>query len=165
MLTGVQPFPVLEGEEEEGLLHRVQRGLYQPVRKRNPAAPRRLARLVRACLRPRVKARPASATSLRRVLEHHLGCPSPADSREEIAHWLWQRGIFRPGEDQTVRLPTQPAAALRQRRGAVRRGLMAAAALVLLHGLWLLATPPERSPAVAAPPAQAPPPSLDVDGE
>jgi serine/threonine-protein kinase len=164
MLTGVQPFPVLEEEEEEGLLRRVQRGLYQPVRKRNPAAPRRLARLVRVCLRPTVKARPASATSVRRSLERHLGCPSPADCREEIAHWLWQRGIFQSGEDQTVRLPTRPSAALRQRRGAVRRGLMAAAALVLLHGLWLLATP-ERNPALVAPPAQAPALSLDVDGE
>jgi len=165
LLTGVQPFPLVE-EEEERLLHRVQRGLYEPVRKRNPAAPRRLARLTRACLRPRVKARPASATSVRRVLERHLGCPSPADCREEIAFWLWQRGVFQCAEDQTVRFPTRPAAALRQRRAAVGRGLAAAAALVLLHGLWLLATAPEPGAAVVALPAQTHPSfSRDVDGE
>jgi serine/threonine-protein kinase len=165
LITGAQPFPLAEEEEEEGLLLRVQRGLYEPVRKRNPAAPRRLARLARVCLRPRVKARPASATSVRRALERHLDCPSPADCREEIAYWLWQRGVFQRAEDQTVRVPTRPAAALRQRRAAVGCGLAAAAALVLLHGLWLLATAPEPSAAVVAFPAQKPALSLDVDGE
>jgi serine/threonine-protein kinase len=161
LVTGSLPFPQTEAEEgEDTLLQRVQRESYPPVRKQNPAVPRRLARLIRFCMRARAKSRPPSATSVRRALERQLGNPSPADCREEIAHWFWKRGVFQAEEGQTVKIPKPPLASRRQRRIALRRGLAAAAALVLLHGLWLLVTP--RAPRAAAAPPE-PPPRLSLD--
>jgi len=107
MLTGKAPFAEAEPEQSESLIHRIQAGRFASPRKLAPETPRALVRLVRTCLRAKPKRRIPSATAVRRALEHHLGVPSPADCRREIAAWLWERKVFRPGRGRTARVKKQ----------------------------------------------------------
>jgi serine/threonine protein kinase len=126
MLTGETPFAE-RGADDKGpsLARRIQTGRYPPPRKRAPATPRALARLLRDCLRPRARKRIASATALRRALERHLGAPSPADCRSEIAAFLWERKIFRASSGKTA-LVKRPRKAPRRSRGGWRWAIAAA---------------------------------------
>jgi len=101
MLTGKRPFE----EEADGspLVKRIEAGSFVPVRNLAPETPRALARVVGRCLAAKAKRRFASTTELRRALESQLGQPSPADCREEIAAWLWERKVFRASKGQTAR--------------------------------------------------------------
>jgi serine/threonine-protein kinase len=107
MLTGKRPFAEDEPEQGESLLRRIEAGRFASPRKLAPETPRALARLVRACLRAKPKRRIRSATALRRALERQLGVPAPADCRQEIADWLWERKVFRPGRGRTARIAKQ----------------------------------------------------------
>ena len=104
MLTGKRPFAEQE-PSGEALVRRIEEGRHPPVRKLAPRTPRRLARVVQRCLRAKPKRRFASSAELRRTLERQLGQPSPADCREEIAAWLWERKVFKAGRGQTLRAP------------------------------------------------------------
>ena len=126
MLAGTPPFREVEGEGPDTLLGRILREQYTPLRERAPEVPRGLARLVRACLRPKPKQRNPSAASLRRALERRLGrAASPAACRAAIAGWLTETGILAPPEDATI---VAPAARPPRRRGRALR--WAAAVLV-----------------------------------
>ena len=134
MLTGETPFAERGGDEKgPSLARRIQTGRYPPPRKRVSATPRTLARLIRACLRPKAKQRIASATALRRALERYLGAPSPADCRSEIAAFLWERKIFRASSGKTAMVKRPRKTQRRPRSGwrwAVALGGCAAAAVV-----------------------------------
>ena len=151
MLTGRVPFA--EGEEEAGgsLVRRMQGSRYPRLRRLAPETPRALARLVNKCLRSKPGKRPLSATSLRESLERVVGSNPPGACRAEIAAWMWERGVFQPGEDGTVAVP-RPAPRRRLRRGRLRWaaavaicGLCAASALLLGR----IAPPPWLSPVLA----------------
>jgi serine/threonine-protein kinase len=126
MLTGLVPFA--DGEEEAGgsLVRRMRGGRYPRLRGLAPETPMALARLVTQCLRSKPGKRPSSATALRESLERVVGAAPPGACRAEIAAWMWERGIFRPGEDGTVGLG-RPA----PRRGPWRGGLRWAVAVVI----------------------------------
>lgn len=112
MLAGEVPFRASEegGEEGSSLLRRMEGGRYARLRSRAPRTPRALARLVKRCLRPKPRRRPASASDLRRALERQLGRSAPAECRAEIAAWLWERGLFADDEDDATRAaPVRPA--------------------------------------------------------
>lgn len=102
MLTGRTPFAEREDGKGPSLVRRIETGLYVRPRKRVPQIPRSLARAIETCLRPKVKKRMASASALRRDLEHCLGVPSPAECRDEIAAFLWDRKVFRKSSGKTV---------------------------------------------------------------
>jgi len=131
MLTGEPPFSVSDEEPDASWVQQMEAGRYPPVRGLAPKTPRALVRLVRACLRPRLKRRLQSATALRCALERALGAASPAECRAEIAAWLWEHKVFRAAENETELALRPPA-----RRGAASRlrvlvGAAAAAALLL----------------------------------
>jgi serine/threonine-protein kinase len=136
MLTGRVPFA--EGKEEEGgsLVRRMQAGRYPRVRKLAPATPYALARLVAKCLKPKPGRRPGSATALREDLERIVGAVPPGACRIEIAAWIWQQGVFRPGEDGTVAV-ARPLPARRARRKGL--GWAAAAAVAGLLAASIVA--------------------------
>ena len=151
MLTGRVPFA--EGEEEAGgsLVRRMQGSRYPRLRRLAPETPRALARLVNKCLRSKPGKRPLSATSLRESLERVVGSATPGACRAEIAAWMWERGVFQPGEDGTVAVP-RPAPQRRLWRGRLRWaaavaicGLCAASALLVDR----TAPPPWLSPVLA----------------
>jgi serine/threonine-protein kinase len=132
MLTGELPFPGssnatetsrVQGVTETSLARRMEAGRYPPPRALAPETPRALARLIRACLRPKPKRRVQSASAVRQVLERLVGPLSPAECRAEIAAWLWERKVFQAERHETERVSREPAAT---RRG---RGLRWAAAL------------------------------------
>jgi len=110
MLTGELPFPESDDEKVQVLVRRMEAGCYIRPRKLAPETPRALARLIRACLRPKAKKRLQSATTLREALERLLGHPSPAECRAEIAAWLWERKVFQPDENETEFVQQAPAA-------------------------------------------------------
>jgi hypothetical protein len=124
MLTGKRPFAE-EDPSGEALVRRIEEGRHASVRRLAPRTPRRLARVVHRCLRAKPKRRFASTAELRRTLERQLGQPSPADCREEIAAWLWERKVFKAGRGHTVRAPRARAV---QRAGWLRPGIAALAA-------------------------------------
>jgi serine/threonine-protein kinase len=137
MLTGRVPFA--EGEDEAGgsLVRRMQGNRYPRLRRLAPDTPRALARLVTKCLRSKPGKRPLSSTALRESLERVVGSNPPGACRAEIAAWMWERGVFQPGEDGTVAAP-RPAPRRRLRRGRLRWaaavaicGLCAASALLV----------------------------------
>jgi hypothetical protein len=132
-LTAQPPFSETDPDQDEALVRRIEAGRYRPTRKLAPDTPRRIARLIRACLRARAKKRPSSAEVLRRALERQLGDPSPLDCRAEIANWLWERGAFEVKNAETRMVP-KPAA----RRRHFRRLRWAAAASL---GAALIAAP------------------------
>ena len=122
----------------EALVRRIEEGRHPSLRKLAPQTPRALVRLVHRCLRAKPKCRFASTAELRRALERQLGQPSPADCRDELAAWLWERKVFKAGRGQTVRA----ARAERRRPAWWRRPTLAAAlaagiALAVAFGLAL----------------------------
>ncbi len=102
LLTGKRPFAEPDAEGT-ALAARIDRGRYAPVRELAPKTPRWLARIVARCLRAKPKRRFATTAALRRTLERKLGQPSPADCREEIAAWLWERKVFKAEKGETTR--------------------------------------------------------------
>jgi hypothetical protein len=126
MLTGLVPFA--DGEEAAGgsLVRRMQGGRYPRLRRLAPETPMALARLVTKCLRPKPARRPPSATALRERLERVVGAAPPGACRTEIAAWMWERGVFRPGENGTAAL-ARPA----PRRSLWRGGLRWAVAVAI----------------------------------
>jgi hypothetical protein len=118
MLTGETPFAEREnGEDGPSLARRIQTERFPSPGRRSPTTPRTLARLIRACLRAKARKRIASATAVRRALERHLGAPSPADCRSEIAAFFWERKIFRASSGKTA-LAQRPRKAPRRKRSA-----------------------------------------------
>jgi len=103
MLTGKRPFEENADADGDALVTRIEAGRFVPVRKLAPATPWALARIVHRCLAAKPKRRFASTAELRRALERELGQPSPADCREEIAAWLWERKVFKASKGQTAR--------------------------------------------------------------
>jgi serine/threonine-protein kinase len=138
MLTGEIPFAESEsGEDGPSLARRIQGGRFPSPRRHAPTTPRPLVRLIRSCLRAKAKKRIASATAVRRALERHLGAPSPADCRSEIAAFLWERKIFRATSGKTALVKRPRKATRRQRGGAGWRwaGALAGCAAVAAAAL------------------------------
>jgi len=134
MLTGELPFPESDDENEPTLARRMEAGRYPRPRKLAPEIPRSLARLIRACLRPKPKRRLQSAAALRGALERLLGHLSPAQCRAEIAAWLWQRRVFQADENETERVCRQSGAEER-RRGFLRWAAAIAGCTAVLAGI------------------------------
>jgi serine/threonine-protein kinase len=129
MLAGVPPFRETEGDQQESLLRRIQRGRYPRLRKQALDVPRYAARAIATCLRPRPQQRIRSAADLRMRLERRLRHPTPASCRTEIAGWLAARKILPTDGGQTVPLPAALPARSRLR---VRRWAAVALVLALL---------------------------------
>ena len=137
MVVGAPAFVESPDDAPDVVLKRMKRAQFAPPRARVPAVPRYLSRLIVDCLRATPSKRPASASSVRRFLEHHLGTVSPPDSRAELVAFLQRRDLLPAGSDRT---------AVRPRRRAVRRFgrgrwlvRTAAALLPLLFGAAYLA--------------------------
>lgn len=148
MLAGAPPFPSHapqdSGSTDETAAtaaERIQRGCYRPVRRAAHGVPRALARMVERCLRAKPKRRIASARCLRQKLEALLGTPSPADCQAELAHWLRERGIFEPRDDETVELVAEPPPL--RRSGRLRPWLAATALAVAIACIGLASTRPQ----------------------
>jgi serine/threonine protein kinase len=141
MLAGETPYPETGGDGTDSLLTRMQKERYSKLRKRAPEAPRWLARLIRSCLRPRPKQRPAAAAELRQLLERRLGRPPAELCRAQIKSWLWDRGVFelRDGETLVKELVEQVASA--RRPLLAWAGTAAAVAVVAASGLYLALEP------------------------
>jgi serine/threonine-protein kinase len=133
MLTGELPFPESDDEKEPSLVRRMEAGRYPHPRKLAPETPRALARLIRACLRPKAKKRLRSASDLRCALERLVGHPAPADCRAEIAAWLWERKVFQAEENETEFIRREPTA--KRRLGPLRWAATVAACAVVLGGI------------------------------
>ena len=143
LLAGAPPFKEPGEGETNTLLTRIQRGRFEPVRRAAPGAPSWLARLVRSMLRAKPRGRPGSAQLVRRTLEQRLGV-YPADARLELASWLWQQGVFRVREGETVVVSTAGPSRSRLLPGG---GWAIAAALVaaLLIGSFVRIEQPDLS--------------------
>ena len=115
------------------LVRRMETGRYVRPRKLAPETPRALARLIRACLRPKARKRLQSATALRGALERLVGNPSPAECRAEIAAWLWERKVFQPDENETEFVRQAPAKT--RRGGPLRRAAAFVACAAVLVGI------------------------------
>jgi serine/threonine-protein kinase len=118
MLAGDTPYPEPREDDTESLLQRMQKERYRRLRRQAKGTPRWLARCVRSCLRGRARRRLASSSALRRELEHHLGCPSPADARSELSSWLWDHQVHEVGDGETVVRVAVPGASRRTRPGS-----------------------------------------------
>ena len=129
MLAGAPPYKETGAGEMQGLLVRLQHERYVPIRKVVADVPRWLARLTRSLLRARPRARAASAQRIRETLERRLAV-FPAEAKSQLASWLWEEGIFRPREGDTVVLPNEQRSHARERRW--RRAALAAAVVCLL---------------------------------
>ena len=104
MLTGEPPFREEDDPtRDDGLLRRMESSRYRSPRGSAPGTPRPLVRLIRSCLRPKARKRLPSATALRRHLESQLGAPAPAESRAEIAAWMWERNVYHPADENATR--------------------------------------------------------------
>jgi serine/threonine-protein kinase len=137
MLTGKRPFAE-QDPSGEALVRRIEEGRHPALRRLAPETPRALARAVQRCLRAKPKRRFSGTAELRRALEHQLGQPSPADCRDEIAAWLWERKVFKAGKGQTARAPraerTRPPW---WRRPTLAAALAAGIAVAIAAGLAL----------------------------
>ncbi len=102
MLAGRPPFLMPRDDETGSLLGRIESGRYPSVRKLSRKVPRRMARLLRQCLRAKPSRRLASSAELRQRLETLLDRPSPADLRKALSGWLWERQAFETREGETV---------------------------------------------------------------
>jgi len=140
LLAGAPPFKEPSDGEMDTLLMRIQRGRYPQVRRAVPGAPAWLARLVHTLLRAKPRNRPGSAQLVRRTLEQRLRV-YPADARLQLASWLWQEGVFRPREGETVVVSLQSPITRRMTPGL---GFAIAATLVaaLLIGSFVRIGPP-----------------------
>jgi serine/threonine protein kinase len=128
LLCGVPPYREPAEGETDSLLARIQRERYEPVRRVSRSTPRWLARLVKSLVRSRPRSRPASAQRVRRLLESKLRA-YPSEARLELASWLWEEGVFKPREGDTVVLSAEPP------RRRWRRALPYAAALACAGGI------------------------------
>ena len=140
-LTGVPPYPETADEEVESMLSRMQRERYESLRSSAPKTPRALARIVRRCLRPDPKHRWDSTADLRRRLERRLGRASPQDSRDELAAFLWERGVFEPCAQDTV--PKESAGVKPRRTLPVRWAAAAAAIVFAALSMFVVGVSPE----------------------
>ncbi|HTO54065.1 MAG TPA: serine/threonine-protein kinase [Myxococcota bacterium] len=131
LLCGAPPYREPAEGETESLLTRVQRERYQPVRSVARDVPRWLVRLVKSLVRAKPRSRPASAQRVRRLLESRLRA-FPNEARLELASWLWEEGVFKPREGDTVVLSSELPSRWRAR---LARGLAYAAALVCALGI------------------------------
>jgi hypothetical protein len=96
----------------------MQKERYVRLRRKAPATPRRLARMVQRCLRARPQSRPAETREMRVALEAMVGPISPTDLRTELASWLWSRQVFERRQNETV---VQVTATVSGRRAGGRR--------------------------------------------
>jgi hypothetical protein len=129
LLTGAPPYREPAEGETDSLLTRIQRERFTPVRRVSPTTPRWLARLVKSLVRAKPRSRPASAQRVRRLLESRLRA-FPSEAKLELASWLWEEGVFRPREGDTVVLSADARPPRRVRRG--RALAYAAAAMCAL---------------------------------
>jgi serine/threonine-protein kinase len=137
LLCGAPPYREPAEGETDSLLTRIQRERYAPVRRVTPQAPRWLARLVKSLVRAKPRSRPASAQRVRRLLESRLRA-FPAEAKLELASWLWEEGVFKPREGDTVVLSAEPPRRRRFRRGPVL-AWGAAASCALMIGSFVVA--------------------------
>jgi serine/threonine-protein kinase len=138
MVTGAPPFVNPDEYDIEPLLRAMQAESYEPPRNRERRVPLWMARLIRSCLRPKPGQRVQTATRVRQILERRLAAVSPADCREKIAAYLWDRGVVRGDEDRTARRAVRRTSSARV--APPRWALPAvgsAALLVLVFGLSL----------------------------
>jgi serine/threonine protein kinase len=126
LLTGAPPYREPAEGETDSLLTRIQRERFTPVRRVSPGTPRWLARLVKSLVRAKPRSRPASAQRVRRLLESRLRA-FPAEGKLELASWLWEEGVFRPREGDTVVLSATPPP---RRRFRHKRALAVAASVL-----------------------------------
>jgi serine/threonine protein kinase len=133
LLAGVLPFGTPDAEELP-LLARIEAARYPGVRSTTPGTPRALARILKRCLRAKPKGRFAETAELRRALERHLGSPSPADCRNEIALGLAAINAFPVKKNRTVK-QTAPGPKARPR---LRRWLLAALAASIVFAFATL---------------------------
>jgi len=103
MATGAPPYRESGEVDVETLLRAMEQQDYEPPRSREKRIPLWMARLIRSCLRPKPARRVQTATRVRQVLERRLRAVSPADCRERIASYLWDRGVMRAEEERTNR--------------------------------------------------------------
>jgi serine/threonine-protein kinase len=130
-LTGVPPYPESTEFEVESMLSRMQRERYDKLRGVAPQTPRLLSRIIKRCLRPQAKHRWDTTAELRRKLERRIGRVSPQDARDELASWLWERGLFEPRADDTVvSSSARPRPRPRRRKPLALAAAVAAAAFV-----------------------------------
>jgi serine/threonine-protein kinase len=135
LLTGAPPYRVPAEGETDSLLSRIQRERYEPVRRVTRDAPRWLVRLVRALVRAKPRSRPASAQRVRRLLEARLRA-FPAEAKLEVASWLWEEGVFKPREGDTV-VVSAPSSRLRRLRWGRALAYAAAAVCALAIGSFV----------------------------
>lgn len=135
-VTSCLPYPEPQGDEEEGLLARMQRERYRPLRRREPKAPRYLAKIVRGCLRARAQKRTQCVAKIRVRLERALGKPSPADLRRELASWLWEHQAFEARENETVVMVASPVS--EERPALLQRLAVAALATAAFVACFLI---------------------------
>jgi serine/threonine-protein kinase len=137
LLCGVPPYRQPAEGETDSLLTRIQRERYEPPRRVSRDVPRWLAKLVKSLVRAKPRSRPASAQRVRRLLEARLRA-FPAEARLELASWLWEEGVFKPREGDTVVLSAEPL----RRRWRAGRWAAAAAVTACAAGLGFVATLP-----------------------
>jgi serine/threonine protein kinase len=118
MLAGRPPFTqhipddgddAVAQRETDSLLGRMQKERYTHLRRAARGTPRPLAKLIKRCLRARPRNRISTTTLLRQRLEEGLGWPSPADTRAELASWLWDQQLFDRRDNETVVRVAPPA--------------------------------------------------------
>ena len=139
MTVGEPPFPESDPDCDDALIKRIQAERYHPLRRRNPEAPRWLAKLVRHCLRPKPAKRPRLMSEVRAQLERRLGHPAPADCRRSIAHWLHEQDVFDPVENETVLAPRplpKPKRRLLSRIPLKVAAVFAFCAILITSAVW-----------------------------
>jgi len=148
ILTGALPFQESDDAEgdEPSLIRQIEAGRFAPVRKLAPGTPRALARLIVRCLNPRPKCRPQGAFEIRRTLEHSVGRATPAECRDEIAGWLWERGVFVAEGDETAVARQTQRAGTRRRPARIVAAALASAAIVAGVGLVQVGGLPRPAP-------------------
>ncbi len=102
LLANRLPYPEPGADETDGLLKKMSKERYVPLRSCARGVPRYLRKIVRGCLRAKARQRISNATLVRRRLERELGRPSPVDLRQQLASWLWEHQVFECRENETV---------------------------------------------------------------
>lgn len=143
LLANRLPYPEPGTDETDSLLNKMRKERYAALRTHVAGVPRYLKKIVRGCLRAKVRRRTSSAALIRRQLERELGRPSPIDLRQQLAGWLWEHQVFECRENETVVRTVEPVNGLG--RSAWRRGPIAAL-LAAAIGLGLLAARPAFEP-------------------
>jgi len=141
------PPPRTDAAATESRLSRMQKERYLAPRRVRKEIPRRLARIVRSCLRTKPSRRIASAAELRFEFEAYTSRMDVTALRAELASYLWDRGVFVRRDDETV-VRVSPPQLIRQRRSpTLRRVAIAACLVIAVASLGLVAySPKERLP-------------------